>query len=76
MEVARPPINSRQSLRSSAPGEEVHGRYRHHFGGIDHVFYAHPFIGLMRQVEHTGTVGDTFLQAANPIDMLLVIGAG
>jgi hypothetical protein len=36
---------------------------------------AHPFIGLMRQIQHcAGAIGDAVLQLADAVDMLLVIG--
>jgi hypothetical protein len=51
-------------------------RQCHDLGAVEHVVDTHPFVGLVREVEDAGPVGDAVLQPSDPVDMLLVIGAG
>jgi hypothetical protein len=69
------PFSPRGTL-GTGPAQQIRQRQRHHPCAVHHVVDADPFVGLMREFEDAGPVGDAVLQPADPVDMLLVVGAG
>uniref|UniRef100_A0A0N4Z2S7 Ketoacyl_synth_N domain-containing protein n=1 Tax=Parastrongyloides trichosuri TaxID=131310 RepID=A0A0N4Z2S7_PARTI len=65
-----------QGAQARSDDVQVIGRSGHDLGRVGHVVDADPFVGLVRQVEHAGAVGDAVFQPADAVDVLLVIGAG
>ncbi len=49
---------------------------RHDLRAVRHVLNADPFIGLVGKVQKAGPIGDAILQAADAVDMFLVVSAG